>query len=104
MSRKLMGRKRGMTRFFDEKGQSQVATLIEVEPNVVTQINLTQSPSKSLRVVRGILPFVIATESHERFRIEDIQSSVGKISRDGRGAFVQITSHNFASDLGYSNN
>lgn len=38
MTRKLMGRKRGMTRLFDEKGNAVVATVIEIEPNVVTQI------------------------------------------------------------------
>lgn len=38
MTRKLMGRKRGMTRLFDEQGNAVVATVIEVEPNVVTQI------------------------------------------------------------------
>lgn len=38
MTRKLMGRKRGMTRLFDEQGNAVVATVIEVEPNVITQI------------------------------------------------------------------
>jgi large subunit ribosomal protein L3 len=41
MTRKLMGRKRGMTRLFDEKGNAVVATVIEIEPNVVTQIKTT---------------------------------------------------------------
>lgn len=38
MALKLMGKKRGMTMLFDDKGQSIVGTVIEVEPNVVTQI------------------------------------------------------------------
>lgn len=38
MSRKLMGRKRGMTRFYDEMGNAVVVTVIEAEPNVITQI------------------------------------------------------------------
>lgn len=38
MSRKLMGRKRGMMQFFDEQGYAVACTVIEVQPNVVTQI------------------------------------------------------------------
>lgn len=33
-----MGKKRGMVQLFDEKGQSQACTVIEVQPNVITQI------------------------------------------------------------------
>lgn len=36
--RKLMGKKRGMIQLFDEKGEAVVCTVIEAEPNVVTQI------------------------------------------------------------------
>ena len=38
MALKLMGKKRGMTHLFDEKGNVVVCTVIEMEPNVVTQI------------------------------------------------------------------
>ncbi len=38
MSLKLMGKKRGMTRFFDDKGNSVVCTVIEAQPNVITQV------------------------------------------------------------------
>jgi large subunit ribosomal protein L3 len=38
MTRKLMGKKRGMLQLFDEKGNAIPCTIIEVEPNVVTQI------------------------------------------------------------------
>ncbi len=34
----LLGKKRGMTQIFDDKGNIIVCTVIEVEPNVVTQI------------------------------------------------------------------
>lgn len=47
MTRKLMGRKRGMTRLFDEKGNAVVATVIEVEPNVVTQIKTPENDGYS---------------------------------------------------------
>lgn len=38
MALTLMGKKRGMTQLFDEKGNVIVCTVIQVEPNVVTQI------------------------------------------------------------------
>lgn len=43
MTRKLMGRKRGMVQLFDEVGNLTVCTVIEAEPNVVTQIKTTES-------------------------------------------------------------
>lgn len=38
MTLKLMGKKQGMTRLFDEKGNHVVCTVISAEPNVITQI------------------------------------------------------------------
>lgn len=38
MAFKIMGKKRGMMQFFDEKGAVCACTVIQVEPNVVTQI------------------------------------------------------------------
>ncbi|MBA2727694.1 MAG: 50S ribosomal protein L3 [Parachlamydiaceae bacterium] len=38
MALKLMGKKRGMSQLFDKKGNAVVCTVIEVEPNVITQI------------------------------------------------------------------
>lgn len=38
MALRLMGKKRGMTQLFDERGNIVVCTVIEVEPNVVTQV------------------------------------------------------------------
>jgi len=38
MSLKLMGKKRGMTRVYDEKGNLIVCTLIAAEPNVIVQV------------------------------------------------------------------
>ncbi len=38
MSLKLMGKKRGMTRVYDEKGNLIVCTLITAEPNVIVQV------------------------------------------------------------------
>lgn len=38
MSLKLMGKKRGMVQIFDDKGNVVICTVIEAEPNVVTQV------------------------------------------------------------------
>jgi large subunit ribosomal protein L3 len=38
MTLKLMGKKRGMTRLFDESGSQVVCTVISAEPNIITQI------------------------------------------------------------------
>lgn len=38
MALKLKGKKRGMTQLFDEKGNLMPCTVIEIEPNVITQI------------------------------------------------------------------
>jgi large subunit ribosomal protein L3 len=40
---RLMGKKRGMTQLFDEKGNIIVCTVIEAEPNVVTQIKTKEN-------------------------------------------------------------
>lgn len=38
MARMIMGKKRGMTQLFDEKGNAVVCTVIEADPNVIAQI------------------------------------------------------------------
>ena len=43
MSLKLMGKKRGMTQYFDDKGNAIVCTVVEVQPNVVTQVKTKES-------------------------------------------------------------
>jgi large subunit ribosomal protein L3 len=40
---KMMGKKRGMSRLFDEKGNHIVCTVISAEPNVITQIKRKES-------------------------------------------------------------
>lgn len=43
MALRLMGKKRGMTQLFDDKGNIIVCTVIEAEPNVVTQVKTKES-------------------------------------------------------------
>jgi len=47
MARKLLGRKRGMTNMFDDKGNVIPCTVIECEKNVVTQIKNKESDGYS---------------------------------------------------------
>lgn len=43
MALTMMGKKRGMTQLFDEKGNVVVCTVIQAEPNVVTQIKTKEA-------------------------------------------------------------
>lgn len=43
MKLKLMGKKRGMTQRFDDKGNVVICTVIHAEPNVVTQVKRKES-------------------------------------------------------------
>ena len=43
MALKMMGKKRGMMQLFDEKGNVIVCTVIEAEPNVITQIKTKET-------------------------------------------------------------
>lgn len=43
MALKLMGKKRGMMQRFDDKGNVIVCTIIEAEPNVITQIKTKEN-------------------------------------------------------------
>lgn len=43
MALKLMGKKRGMTQLFDDQGNVIVCTVIEAEPNVVTQVKTKEN-------------------------------------------------------------
>ncbi len=43
MTLEFMGKKKGMTRVFDDEGNSVVCTIIEAEPNVVVQVKTKES-------------------------------------------------------------
>src|ERR1700722_12389044 len=43
MALRLMGKKRGMMQFFDDKGNVVICTVIEAEPNVVTQVKTKET-------------------------------------------------------------
>lgn len=51
MTLNLMGKKKGMTRIFNEKGQSVPCTVIEAEPNVIVQIkNLEKDGYRAIQL------------------------------------------------------
>jgi large subunit ribosomal protein L3 len=43
MTKKMMGKKRGMTQVFDDKGNLTPCTIIEAQANVITQVKTTES-------------------------------------------------------------
>lgn len=47
MALKFMGKKRGMMQLFDDKGNVVVCTVIEAEPNVVTQVKTKETDGYS---------------------------------------------------------
>lgn len=47
MALRLMGKKRGMTQYFDDKGNAIVCTVIEAEPNVVVQVKTKETDGYS---------------------------------------------------------
>ena len=47
MSLNMMGKKRGMIQLFDDQGNAIVCTVIEAEPNVVTQIKTNETDGYS---------------------------------------------------------
>lgn len=64
MKLKLMGKKRGMIQLFDEKGNVVPCTVIEVEPNVITQIKTTETDGYNalqtgFEKIKGSSPYTI---------------------------------------------
>jgi len=55
MSMNLMGKKKGMTRVFDDKGELVVCTVIELEPNLITQIKSEKDGYLALQLGAGRL-------------------------------------------------
>ena len=49
MSLTLMGKKKGMTQVFDKDGNVVVCTVIQAEPNVVTQVLTKEKAGKKSR-------------------------------------------------------
>lgn len=76
MALKLMGKKRGMTHLFDEKGNVVVCTVIEMEPNVVTQIKTQQTDGYDAVQV-----------GFEKVTTKDARTIERRVSKPERGHF-----------------
>lgn len=73
---RLMGKKRGMTQLFDEKGQVIPCTVIEIEPNVVTQIKTKENDGYSAVQV-----------GFEKIETKDPRTIDRRVSKPLRGHF-----------------
>jgi large subunit ribosomal protein L3 len=54
MSLKIIGKKKGMTRLFDEKGNHVVCTVISAEPNIVSQLKRKETDGYAAVQLAGI--------------------------------------------------
>jgi large subunit ribosomal protein L3 len=56
MPLKLMGKKVGMTRVFDDKGELVVCTVIQAEPNVVSQVKSVETDGyNAIQIAAGLI-------------------------------------------------
>lgn len=76
MTLKLMGKKRGMTHMFDDNGNVVVCTVIEMEPNVVTQVK-TQEKDGYNAVQVG----------YGRIKTKDVRTIEKRVSKPLRGHY-----------------
>jgi large subunit ribosomal protein L3 len=76
MALKLMGKKRGMTQHFDAKGNVVVCTVIEAEPNVVTQVKTKESDG-----------YIALQLSFEKIIVKDPRTIAKRSSKALRGHF-----------------
>lgn len=78
MALKLMGKKRGMTMLFDDKGHTIVGTIIEVEPNVVTQIK-TKDTDGYTAIQLGF----------EKVKVKDPRTMDRRVAKPQRGHYTK---------------
>lgn len=76
MTNNLMGRKRGMTQVFDDKGNVVTCTVIHAEPNVVTQIKTDANDGyEALQL------------AYEEVIVNDPRTIANRVSKPLRGHF-----------------
>lgn len=78
MSHKLMGKKRGMTQIFDEKGNIIACTVIEAEPNIVTQIKTKENDG-----------YEAIQLGFDKIRVKDPRTIEKRVSQPLRGHFAK---------------
>lgn len=78
MSLKFMGKKRGMTQLFDDKGNVITCTVIEAEPNVVTQVKTKDSDG-----------YDAIQLGFERVKVNDPRTIEKRVTKPLRGHFAK---------------
>jgi large subunit ribosomal protein L3 len=78
MTRKLMGRKRGMAHVFDDNGNLIPCTVIELEKNVVTQIKTVESDG-----------YTAVQIGCEKVKAKDPRTQESRTSKPLRGHFAK---------------
>lgn len=76
MTLKLMGKKRGMVKLYDDQGQMVPCTVIEIEPNIVTQIKTEESDGYNA-VQLGF----------EKIKVKDSRTIEKRVKKPLRGHF-----------------
>lgn len=80
MAPKLMGKKRGMIQLFDEKGNSVVGTVIELEPNVIVQIKKKDTDGYNAVQI-----------GFEKIKVKDQRTMANRLSKPLRGHYAKAS-------------
>ena len=80
MSLKFMGKKRGMTQLFDDKGNAIVCTVIEAEPNVITQIK-----------TKAVDGYDAIQLGFEKIKVKDPRTTEKRVTKPLRGHFKKAS-------------
>lgn len=80
MALKLMGKKRGMIQVFDDKGNVIVATVVEAEPNIITQIKTKETDG-----------YNAIQSSFEKVKVKDPRTLSRRTTKSLRGHFAKAS-------------
>lgn len=80
MALKLMGKKRGMIQVFDDKGNVIVCTVIEAEPNVITQVKTKEKDG-----------YTAIQTSFEKVKVKDPRTLDRRTTKPMRGHFAKAS-------------
>lgn len=78
MAPRLMGKKRGMIQLFDETGNAMVGTVIEIEPNVVTQVKTKETDG-----------YQAVQLGFEKIKLKDPRTMDARLSKPLKGHFAK---------------
>ena len=94
VSPKIMGRKRGMMQIFDEKGEVIPCTVIEAEPNVITQIKTEE-----------IDGYNAIQTGFDKVQVKDARTIEKRVSRPRIGHFkkAQVEPRRFLTEFRIEN-